>query len=587
MIGRTLGDYRILEEIGGGGMGVVYKALDTRHRRYVALKVLAPQYAHDRSLWKRFQIDGKVAEKLRHPHIIAVYVIDQATGVSYIAMEYADGGSLENRLRSAQPLDLTTAARVAIQVASALDFAHSRGVVHRDIKPSNILLRRGGQAVLSDFGLAKAEDMSRITDPGSIMGTLEYMSPEQCKGLDVDHRSDIYSLGVLCYQMLTGRLPFRKSTRVALLHAHIYELPPPARRFNASLPPQVEQVLSKALSKARGARYASAGEFASALVAALGQKVVTPVPPTVTTLLPMPLIITASVAVLALALLLLVGSGSGSDEEIPAPPPPSPINRVAFESQRHGESEIYVMDANGTGQSRLTNNYVKDWAPAWSPDGQRIAFVSDRDGNMEIYVMNADGSDVTRLTYDAGFDSRPCWSPDQSRIAFDSDRDGDGEIYVMDTKGRNLLQLTHNSVADGDPDWSPDGSYIVFNTQRDGNLEVYVMSVNGTGQVNLTNHLARDSLPVWSPDGTQIAFESDRTGNLDIYVMDSEGTNPTRLTGYSGEDQQPSWSPDGRKIIFSRHDGPGDVWNIHTVTVEGLIERRITSSSSVETGPDW
>ena len=588
MIDRTLGRYRILEEIGGGGMGVVYKAVDTHHRRYVALKVLAPQYAHDRSLWKRFQTDGKVATRLQHRHIITVYEMDQANGVAYIAMEYVDGGSLEDRLRSGRPVDLATAAKVATEVASALDFAHARGVVHRDIKPSNILLRRDGRPVLTDFGLAKAKDMSRVTDPGSVMGTLEYMSPEQCQGLDVDHRSDIYSLAVLCYRMLAGRLPFQKSNRVALLHAHIYDTPPPARRFNPRLPTQVDHILAKALNKQPGARHASAGEFVRALVAALGDSSATPVPRP-SRRLPLLTVTAAVVAVVAVVLAILMASIGGQETAGPQSNAVagSASGRIVFESRQHGEPEIYAISPDGSGQVRLTNNYVKDWAPVWSPDGTRIAFVSERDGNMEIYVMAADGRDANRLTQDPAFDSAPSWSPDGTRLAFDSDRDGDYEIFVIDINGGNTVQLTHNSVADGDPDWSPDGKRLVFNSFRDGNYEIYVIDTDGDNVTRLTSDEARDSLPVWSPDGRSIAFESDRSGNLDIWVMYSEGTNSRRLTSYSGEDQQPSWAPDGKEVAFARHEGPGDVWNVFTVSVDSLTERRVTSGSSAESGPDW
>jgi Tol biopolymer transport system component len=585
---RIVGNYRVEQRIGGGSAGVVYRALDMRDGRVVALKVLSPAYGDDPGQWKRFQVDGRVAAGLRHHNIVTVYEIGQVEGVSYIAMEYATGGSLEQLLGHGRTVDVATASKIVNEVASALDYAHGRGVVHRDIKPSNVLLRSDGQAVLADFGLAKARDVSRITEPGSIMGTFEYMSPEQCKGLDVDYRSDIYSLGVLCYRLLTGQLPFRQSTRPAQLHAHIYEIPPRPSSVNPRLPRQVDVVLSRALSKAPGARYPSAGEMVRALRAALGQSPTTPVPyrgrrlPASTGTVAVVAVIVVVVAILLAATRRL---------EI-SPSEPSPVvvratYRMVFESRRHGEPELYLMNDDGSGQVRLTNNYVKDWAPAWSPDYTRIAFVSERDGNMEIYVMRPSGSDVVRLTYDAAFDSSPSWSPDGSRIAFDSDRDGDIEIYAMDIDGSNLVQLTHNSVADGDPDWSPDGRQVVFNSLRDGNYEIYVMTIDGGNVTRLTTNEARDSLPVWSPDGKWIAFESDRSGSLDIWIMASDGTDPRRLTSYSGDDQQPSWSPDSREIAFTRHDGPGDVWNVFAVSVDLLKERRITSSSTVESGPDW
>jgi Tol biopolymer transport system component len=585
---KIIGNYRVEKRIGGGVSGVVYRALDVRHNRVVALKVLSPQYGDDPALWRRFQTDGRVAARLRHANIVTIYEIGQAEGVSYIAMEYAAGGSLERLLGRDRAVDVATALRIVRQVASALDFAHGRGVVHRDIKPSNVLLRSDGQAVLADFGLAKARDVSRITEPGSIMGTFEYMSPEQCKGLDVDHRSDIYSLGVLCYRLLTGRLPFRKSTRAAQLYAHIYETPPRPSAVNPRLPRQVDVVLGRALSKAPDDRYRSAGEMVHALSQALGRTSTTPVPPTSRSLrLPTGTMALVAAVLVAFAILLVSTGRSQTTTSEPGPLASRTTYRIAFESRRHGEPELYIMNDDGSSQVRLTNNSVKDWAPAWSPDYIHIAFVSERDGNMEIYVMREDGSDVTRLTYDAAFDSSPCWSPDGSRIAFDSDRDGDYEIYAMDIDGSNLVQLTDNSVADGDPDWSPDGVQLAFNSLRDGNYEIYAMDTDGGSVTRLTRNEARDSLPVWSPDGKRIAFESDRSGNLDIWIMDSDGTDPRSLTNYSGNDQQPSWAPNGQEIVFARHDGPGDVWNVIVVSVDQLTERRITSGSTVESGPDW
>jgi Tol biopolymer transport system component len=215
--------------------------------------------------------------------------------------------------------------------------------------------------------------------------------------------------------------------------------------------------------------------------------------------------------------------------------------KIVFSSARDGNNEIYVMDADGSGQTRLTSNPAADGYPAWSPDGSKIAFTSDRDGNLEIYVMNADGTGQTRITNNAAADVYPAWSPDGSKIAFTSNRDGNLEVYVMNANGSGQTNLTGSAGEDSLPSWSPDGSEIAFTTARDGNDEIYVMNDSGGGQTNLTNDPANDRHPTWSPDGSQIAFNSSRDGNLEIYVMDDNGSDQTRLTHNSAVDYAPDW----------------------------------------------
>ncbi len=228
--------------------------------------------------------------------------------------------------------------------------------------------------------------------------------------------------------------------------------------------------------------------------------------------------------------------------------------RIAFFSDRDGDRwlenesmEIYVVNADGTGLIQLTDNASIDKDVAWSPDGRRLAFMSDRDGNREIYVMSADGSDVVRLTNDAASDFQPAWSPDGRLLAFASDRDGDEEIYVMSADGTNMTQLTHNTHRDGAPVWSPNGAGLAFHSTRDGDGEVYVMNADGTGVVQLTSNTHLDVHPDWAPDGSRLAFVSDRDGDAEIYVMNADGTAVTRLTDSQGLDVSPAWSPESAK----------------------------------------
>jgi tricorn protease-like protein len=261
------------------------------------------------------------------------------------------------------------------------------------------------------------------------------------------------------------------------------------------------------------------------------------------------------------------------------------FDHIAFRSDRDGNYEVYVMDADGSNPVRLTNSVDVDKDPAWSPDGTRIAFASDRDGNSEVYVMNADGSNPINLTNSAGADWDPAWSPDGTRIAFASFRDGNNEVYVMDADGSNPVRLTNSVGADKDPAWSPDGTRIAFLSTRDGNYEVYVMNADGSNPINLTNSVGADKDPAWSPDGTRIAFLSTRDGNPEVYVMNADGSNPVRLTNNTRYDRDPAWSPDGTRIAFvSDRD-----WNyeVYVMDADGSNPRNLTNNAAHDREPAW
>ncbi len=261
------------------------------------------------------------------------------------------------------------------------------------------------------------------------------------------------------------------------------------------------------------------------------------------------------------------------------------FDHMAFVSDRDGNVEIYVMNADGSNPRNLTNNATGDGEPAWSPNGTRIAFHSYRDGNPEVYVMDADGSNPRRLTYNAADDYGPAWSPDGTRIAFRSYRDGNAEVYIMDADGSNLRNLTNNAAYDYDPTWSPDGTRIAFASNRDGNFEVYVMNADGSNPSRLTNNAAYDYEPAWSPDGTRIAFASDRDGNLEVYGMDADGSNPGRLTDNAAHDFDPAWSPDGTMISFvSIRDGDREVY---VMDADGSNPRNLTNDAATDVSPAW
>jgi len=578
---KEIPGHDLLEKIGEGGTGEVYRAVQVSLRRTVAIKLLKSFDVNARASAALHQ-ESRLLATLSHPHVVTIYDCGQVNGRDYLVMEYLAGPTLRTQMQPGQAWSPERAAPVLDAIARAVSYIHQQGVLHLDLKPENILCTERGVIKITDFGLAVHHlDAKSMSELGLVQGTVDYCAPEQYFGLALDQRSDVFSLATLAYELLTGKLPGR-----------VYFS---ARKYQPHLPAALDQVLARGLSRDPHDRYGSVEEFRQQLCRALGW------PKRRSLLLP---ILVASLVSMLLAWVILLpwrfdrGSTSGETNLTVLPPIATPAPFAGEDSLLYphvvgDSSNLVMLRPTGAAPDPLTLGKNRDSYPAFSPDGRRIAFSSNRNGNIDIYVMDADGSNVQQLTTDQGVNRAPAWSPDGKHIAFTTDRDDNSEIYLMDPDGSHQVNLTKSPGFEGDPAWAPDGKTIAFaslGSDQQG-FHLCVMDADGKNVRTLfkDNNSYGFVYPCWSPGGTQIAFSGIDSGAIEIFICQPDGSERKRLTKLGGFNSHAAWSPDGKRIAFQHIRSQDSTASLYIVDADGGNLTQILEKAGPSEGgrPAW
>jgi eukaryotic-like serine/threonine-protein kinase len=628
MIGTTLGHYRVLDKLGEGGMGEVYAAEDLTLHRQVALKVLSPQFSADAERRQRFAREAQAVAALNHPNIVTIHSVEQAGDVHFLTMERVAGKPL-SELIPPGGLPLARLLKLAIPLTDAVSAAHQRGITHRDLKPANIMIGDDGRLKVLDFGLAKLKEdpvtgsaatilpTQSVTGEGRILGTIAYMSPEQAEGRPVDHRSDIFSLGIVLYEMTTGERPFKGETSLSVLSSIIKDTPRPITDINRALPRDLARVIRRCLMKDPEDRYQSGRDIRNDLEELrqsiesgdIAPPVAVAGPVAVRRGSPMAFIVVAIPAAAAvIAAALWIGREPRRTADAPTvgtftqltqqrgieefPSLSSDGRWMVYASNAAGNFDIYLQSVGGQTPINLTPDIKDDdTQPVFSPDGERIAFRSERDGG-GIFVMARTGESVKRLT-DAGYN--PAWAPTSREIAFGTENivtlpDGRGPrsgLWIVDVDSGSKRQLATDDAVQ--PSWSPHGSRIAYWAARGAQRQrdILTLAAGGGDPVLVTDDAALDWNPVWSADGGHLYFSSNRGGSMNLWRVAIDEVSgrvlqpPEAITVPSRFAAHFSASGDGRRLAFTSVDFD---LNVQRVAFDPATEKVQGEAQWVTTG---